>query len=209
MAHLTATLAGMAQRCAALKADGSPCGGFAGRGRPFCIVHDPDRHEIAQAGRILGGRRKADPSAVTPGHLTAEEAPSPPKSLDDWGELLASTVHRVLLGRVSAREAQAIVALAKAHERLLRARKADQPATSMDGLSGSDLARAAVGSIAEQLAADPQGPKLREELRTMLAEPPPAQEPPSDEGREALVRNPGPGVAKVLALLPQVARGGA
>ena len=79
----------------------------------------------------------------------------------------------------------------------------------MDGLSGSDLARAAVGSIAEQLAADPQGPKLREELRTMLAEPPPAQEPPSDEGREALVRNPGPGVAKVLALLPQVARGGA
>src|SRR5688572_22408148 len=41
--------------CRAATKAGTPCRGYVGPGRDYCLMHDPDRREAAQAARTKGG----------------------------------------------------------------------------------------------------------------------------------------------------------
>ena len=68
-----------------------------------CLWHCPHRAPEAHAARVKGGERTSKVRTVTP-----DDAPPPPRSLDDittWG---AWTTHAVACGRIDARTAREI-----------------------------------------------------------------------------------------------------
>jgi len=188
----------MATRCAATKADGTPCRGFAGKGSRYCINHDPARWEIAQAGRSLGRERQAQARAAAPA-LSPEEAGPPPTTLADLRRLVSETLIAVQTGRVDPRRGSVVVALARTMGKLLRPEPGERSSTVAEGLERlpfPDLARKAVASLAACLDAGPEGDALRAELREMLA-------PRAEPAEPAVLEATGPGLARVLELLRQ------
>lgn len=78
------------QACGALRRDGKPCKAYALAGRPFCLAHDPEAAEVAQAARVAGGQARQRP------------APAEPVKLGSIAEQLAAietTVDRVRAGK--------------------------------------------------------------------------------------------------------------
>lgn len=57
-ARRSASMVRPRRTCAAVRADGRPCGAGPQRERPFCFVHDPERAAEAAEARTCGGLRR-------------------------------------------------------------------------------------------------------------------------------------------------------
>jgi hypothetical protein len=96
-----------AARCAEIRADGEPCGGFAIAGSRYCFAHDP-----AQAGkRDLARRRGGQAGRV----VTLADVPTSRvrvRSIDDVLSLVEATINDVRTGQLDVRVANAVGYLA-------------------------------------------------------------------------------------------------
>jgi hypothetical protein len=103
-------------RCKQPKVDGSPC---KGRVLPsgYCRFHDPALAEQRSEERRKGGRQRSRPRAVLPAH--ADDMPL--KDVAGLTALLGATINDVRKGRIDAKIANAIGALANVLLRALEA----------------------------------------------------------------------------------------
>ena len=90
------------RKCAAQKADGTPCRGTA-RPSGFCTFHDPALAQKRAEARRAGGRSRSRGPAVLP---DAEDLPT--KTIGDVTVLLGRTLNDVRQGKIDAKIANAI-----------------------------------------------------------------------------------------------------
>ena len=93
-----------APRCADVRADGNPCGGFAIAGSRYCFAHDPAQHGKRAVARRRGGQ--AGRVATLP------ESSVRVRSMADVLCLVEESINDVRTGRVDVRVANAVGYLA-------------------------------------------------------------------------------------------------
>ncbi len=90
--------------CAATRANGTPCAGYAISDGPYCFAHAPDQAEQRDAARRRGGQ--AGRVSVLP------ESDVQVRTLGDVVTLVEATINDVRAGRVDVRVANAVGYLA-------------------------------------------------------------------------------------------------
>jgi hypothetical protein len=99
-----------ARQCEFRKEDGSRCGmkSNIAPGSAFCVWHDEERRQEAAAMRTKAGKRggaKAKPRRAEVRVVNREDAPKPPKTLEDAVEWLSWLSWAVTTGTIDARTA--------------------------------------------------------------------------------------------------------
>jgi len=98
-------------RCAQVRPNGDPCGGFAINGGRYCFAHDPAQTDKRDAARRRGGQ--AGRVAVLPASDVQV------RTLGDVVTLVEATINDVRTGRVDVRVANAVGYLANVAIRAL------------------------------------------------------------------------------------------
>jgi len=113
---------GTGKTCKAVASNGKKCKGFAVKGSDFCFWHSPKHKDLAERASSKGGVRKAGGHAPAiegnPGYLSEDEAPPPPKTLEEARDLLFSAMRAVMIGKLSPQRAGAIEKLVKVSEKI-------------------------------------------------------------------------------------------
>ena len=97
-------------RCAALNAEGAPCGqDTVSAATGYCLFHDPSRIEEAAEARVKGGVQQGanKRAAKAPRTVAPDDLPGPLESLQDcvrWSSWVARSVASGVLDKFSAHE---------------------------------------------------------------------------------------------------------
>ncbi len=120
--------------CAATRANGQPCGGYAiGRG-DYCFAHAPDQTAQRDAARRRGGQ--AGRMAVLP------ESDVPVRSLQDVVALVEETINDVRAGRVDVRVANAVGYLANVALKAIEQADIETRLEALEAVLGPERQRA-------------------------------------------------------------------
>lgn len=104
----------MAQRCKAIKEDGSPCGAYAVTSGDFCFVHSPAHVEERTEARRKGGQHNR---AAHGGNQ--DDVPGQIRSMDDVLKLLDYSKDELLSMGNSVTRARALIGLAAAYTQVI------------------------------------------------------------------------------------------
>jgi DNA primase large subunit len=122
----------MATNCAHIKADTTPCGGYAVAGSRFCFAHDPAQEEKRTAARRRGGEAgKIEP--LPSSTLTI-------RTMSDVLELIETTINDVRAGRVDVKIANAIGYLANVSVKVIQQTDIEARLEALESVLDADRA---------------------------------------------------------------------
>jgi hypothetical protein len=137
----TANGNGEPKRCTAVRADGEPCRGWAVRGHPTCIAHNPELADVAQAARRKGGRNANHRLA----HLPATGPDLPLATLDDVVAALGCLFNETRKGLVDPKLSNALSIIGQTIIKAIEARDTSRLQQQLERLE--TLERLATGRI--------------------------------------------------------------
>jgi len=118
--------------CAAVKSDGSPCGGQARSGSAYCLFHDPAAASAQREAKAEGGRQRATPRTVVPPEVQDLRLAGP----RDVPPLLADTINRVRKGALDPKIASTIGYLAGVLLRSMEVSELEERIRSLESATG-------------------------------------------------------------------------